>query len=189
MLIAFLLATATPDCTYDRAAMMTLPQQAFDQNATGGWRALSMRGCEAEAADLIRDWRETNKPERNASILYWHEGQLRADLGQNAAAIALFERSRKTVEEDHGMGWNLYVDGSIAFLRRNRPAFDKSHVALAALPKPDGFDPRGPDGKPIAITWPMNLNVLDGFARCWDKPYKEAYTICPAPFRVIKAGS
>jgi hypothetical protein len=189
MLIAFLLATATPDCTYDRAAMMTLPQQAFDQNATGGWRALSMRGCEAEAADLIRDWRETNKPERNASILYWHEGQLRADLGQNAAAIALFERSRKTVEEDHGMGWNLYVDGSIAFLRRDRPAFDKSHVALAALPKPDGFDPRGPDGKPIAITWPMNLNVLDGFARCWDKPYKEAYTICPAPFRVIKAGS
>jgi hypothetical protein len=80
MLIAFLLAVATPNCTYDRAAMMTLPQQAFDQSATGGWRELSMRGCEAEAADLIRDWRETNKSERNASILYWHEGQLRADL-------------------------------------------------------------------------------------------------------------
>jgi len=104
MLIALLLAAATPSCTYDRAAMMSLSQQAFDQNMSGGWRELSMRGCEAEAADLIRDWREANKPERNASILYWHEGQLRADLGQSAAAIALFERSRKTVEEDHGMG-------------------------------------------------------------------------------------
>lgn len=186
MLIALLLAAATPDCAYNRAAMMTLSQQAFDQDMTGGWRELLMRGCEAEAADLIRDWRETNKPERNASILYWHEGQLRADLGQSAAAIALFERSRKTVEEDRGMGWNLYVDGSIAFLQRDRPAFDKSHAALAVLPKPDGFDPRGPDGKPVAIRWPMNLNVLDGFARCWNKPYKEAYATCAAPIRVIK---
>lgn len=68
MLIAFLLAAAAPDCAYDRASMMALPQQAFDQDLNG-WRSLSMRGCEAEAADLIRDWREDNKPERNASIL------------------------------------------------------------------------------------------------------------------------
>lgn len=64
MLIAFLLAAAT----YDRAAMMTLSQQAFDQNASGCWRELLMRGCKAEEADLIRDWPDTNKPERNVSI-------------------------------------------------------------------------------------------------------------------------
>ncbi|GAL99920.1 hypothetical protein [Sphingomonas parapaucimobilis] len=188
MLIALLFAAAAPDCTYDRAAMMALPQQTFDQEP-GGWRSLSMRGCEAEAADLIRNWREKNKPERLASILYWHEGQLRANLGQRDAAITLFEKSRKTVEDDHGMGWNLYVDGSIAFLRRDRPAFDKWHAALAALPKPEDFDPRGPDGKPIAIAWPMNLNVLDGFARCWDKSYKEAYGMCAMPNRIIKTGA
>lgn len=188
MLIALLLAAAAPDCTYDRAAMMALPQRAFDQDMTGGWRGLSMRGCEAEAADLIRDWRETNTPGSGASTLYWHEGQLRAELGQNAAAIALFERSRKTAEEDRGMGWNLYVDGSIAFIRRDRAAFDKAHVTLKALPKPAGFDPRGPDGKPIAMAWPMNLNVLDGFARCWGKSYHEAYAKCAVPMRVIKAG-
>ncbi len=186
MLIALLLTAAAPECTYDRAAILKLPQQAFDQDMTGGWRALSMRGCEAEAADLIRDWREANTPQRNATILYWHEGQLRADLGQNAAAIALFERSRKSVEEDHGMGWNLYVDGSIAFLKRDRVAFDRAHAALAALPKPAGFDPRGPDGKPISIRWAMNLNVLDGFARCWNKSYKEAYETCTTPIRVVK---
>ena len=33
----------------------------------------------------------------------------------------------------------------------------------------------------------MNLNI-DAFARCWDKPYKEAYTL-REPIRVIKAGS
>lgn len=188
MLIAILLAAAAPDCGYDRAEMMALSQNAFDQNMNGGWRALSMRGCEAEAADLIRDWREANAPEANASILYWHEGQLRANLGQSAAAIMLFERSRKSVVEDRGMGWNLYVDGSIAFLRHDRSAFDASRAALAALPKPAGFDPRGPDGKPVAIPWPMNLNVLDGFARCWNKPYKQAYETCATPIRVIKAG-
>lgn len=84
------------------------------------------------------------------------------------------------------MGWNLYVDGSIAFLKRDRAAFDRAHAALAVLPKPADFDPRGPDGKPISIRWPMNLNVLDGFARCWNKSYKEAYETCPTPVRVVK---
>lgn len=190
MLIALLLAAAAPDCTYDRAAMMALPQRAFDQDMTGGWRGLSMRGCQAEAADLIRDWRETNKPGSGASTLYWHEGQLRAEMGQDAAAIALFERSRKTAEEDRGMGWNLYVDGSIAFIRRDRAAFDRARAALAALPKPAGFDLRTKlaDGTPITMAWPMNLNVLDGFARCWGKSYNEAYGKCAVPMRVIKAG-
>ena len=190
MLIALLLAAAAPDCTYDRAAMMALSQRAFDQDMTGGWRGLSMRGCEAEAADLIRDWREANTPGPGAGILYWHEGQLRAELGQDAAAIALFERSRKTVEEDRGMGWNLYVDGSIAFIRRDRAAFDRAHAALKALPKPAGFNPRTrlADGTKITMVWPMNLNVLDGFARCWGKSYDEAYGKCGVPMRVIKVG-
>ena len=186
MMIALLLVAAAPDCTYDRAAMLALPQQAFDQDMSGGWRALSMRGCEKEAADLIRDWRTAHTSESSRGILYWHEGQLRANLGENVAAIALFERARKTVEEDRGMGWNLYVDGSIAFLRRDRPSFDKAHAALAALPKPEGFDPRGPDGKPITIRWPMNLNVLDGFARCWDKSYRQAYATCATPIDVVE---
>lgn len=168
--------------------MIALPFEAFDQDMAAGWRGLSTRGCEAAAADLIRDWRVANASERNASLLFWHEGQLRANLGQRAAAIALFERSRKTAAQDGGMGWNLYVDGSVAFLQRDRRAFDRAHAALAALPRPAGFDPRGPDGKPVAIRWPMNLNVLDGFARCWNKSYKEAYASCATPNRVVRPG-
>ena len=103
---------------------------------------------------------------------------MRANLGQTAAAIALFEKAYKTPEQDRGFGWNLYVDGSIAFLRRDRAALDTARDALAAVPRSASFDPRGPDSKPIAIRWPMNLNVLDGFQRCWDQPYKTAY-VCP----------
>lgn len=75
MLLALLLAVAAPAaCTYDRAAMIALPFEAFDQDMAAGWRGLSTRGCEAAAADLIRDWRVANASERNASLLFWHEG-------------------------------------------------------------------------------------------------------------------
>lgn len=178
--IALLLAqTATPTCTYDRAALLKLDLPAFDQDMAGGWRALSMRGCESEAAGLIRDYRLANTltPEQ-IGLLKWHEGQLRANLNEPAAAIALFEEAYKNPEIDKDFGWNWYVDGTIAFLRRDREALEAALTGLAAVPRPAGLDPRGPDGKPIAIRWPMNLNVLENFQRCWDQPYKAAY-VCP----------
>jgi hypothetical protein len=176
---------AVPSCAYDRAALLALAQPAFDQDMTGGWRALANRGCGLAAADLIRDWRAVHPmTPSHASILFWHEGQLRANAGQDAAAISLFDQSRKTPADDHGLGWNLYVDGSIAFIRRDRTAFEAARAALAALPRPADFDPRGPDGKPMAIAWPINLNVLDGMAACWNEPYRNA-CVCVAPKRRI----
>ncbi|WP_243403041.1 MULTISPECIES: hypothetical protein [Bacteria] len=40
-------ALAAGPCHYDRAAMLTLDQAAFDQDTTGGWRKLEEDGCEA----------------------------------------------------------------------------------------------------------------------------------------------
>jgi len=182
-MLALLLIVAqapAPDCRHDRATMLALPLDRFDQDMAGGWRALSARGCDAQAADLIRDWRAANPvdPQR-AGMLAWHEGQLRANAGQTAEAIALFERARKTPQEDAGFGWNLYVDGSVAFLRRDRAALDAARAKLAVLPRPAGYAPRRADGTPATVRWPMNLGVLDGFRRCWDRPYKVAYA-CPA---------
>lgn len=188
LLAAALFALPAPDCSYDHAAMLALEQRAFDQDMTGGWRGLSNRGCTAEAADLIRDWRTAHPADRPdaATILFWHEGQLRAELGQTEEAIALFERSRKSEEMDRGWGWNLYVDGSIAFLRGNRPGLERARAALAGLPPPPELaNARGPDGKPMAIRWPMNLNVLDGFLRCWGQSYHDAYG-CAVPMSVKK---
>ena len=189
--LALLLVQAAPalapTCSVDRAALLALDWQAFDQDMTGGWRTLENRGCDIAAAELIRDWRAAHPATDagRAGLLAWHEGQLRANAGQRAAAIKLFERARKSRQEDRGFGWNLYVDGSIAFLRRDRPGLSAARAKLAVLPRPAGLDSVGPDGKPRSIRWPMNLSVLDGFLRCWDKPYKQAYA-CAPPMFVIK---
>lgn len=108
---------------------------------------------------------------------YWHERQTRAIAGQTALAIELFEKSHQRPDL---FGWNLYVDGSIAFLRRDRKALQAARDELAALPQPDDWPPLGPDGKPAKIAWPANLDFLNGFLRCWDLPYSAAYG-CPKP--------
>ncbi len=187
LLAAMIFALPVPDCHYDRAAMLALEQRAFDQDMTGGWRGLSNRGCTAEAADLLRDWRSAHPSDGpDAGILFWHEGQLRAEMGQTAQAIALFERSRKPVEKDRTWGWNLYVDGSIAFLRGDRAGLERARAALAVLPKPPELaNMVGPDGKPTTVRWPMNLHVLDGFLRCWGQSYHDAYG-CAVPISMVK---
>lgn len=73
------------------------------------------------------------------------------------------------------MGWNLYVDGTIAFLKRDWRAFTAAKRQLAALSRPKDFTMQGPDGKPMPIKWPLNLNVLEGLERCWAQSYKVAY--------------
>ena len=56
-----------PDCSYDLDAMLALDQQAFDQDMDGGWRPLGQRdGCEAAAAELIREWRHAKRAARSA---------------------------------------------------------------------------------------------------------------------------
>ncbi|MFA5988335.1 MAG: hypothetical protein WC803_01850 [Sphingomonas sp.] len=173
MLLIFA-AAAAPDCGYDKVAVLALNEDAFDQDLTKGWRALKNRGCLAEAADLLRDYRDANTRKR-ASILFWHEGQLRASLNQTEAAIALFEKSRKPEAQDE-IGWNHYVDGSIAFLRHDRPALQQARDTLARLPAPKELPNFTLNGQKVPVAWPLNLNVLDGFLKCFDKPYAVAYS-------------
>jgi hypothetical protein len=171
------LLQATPpssrSCAVDRANMLALDQQSFDQGPSG-WRQLEVPGCYRKAADLIRYWRRAHSS--GSKILLWHEGQNRAKAGQAREAVRLFKASRKGESDEMAVPWNLYVDGSIAFLRRDRVALEVSRSALAASPEPASFMPLGPDGKPIQIPWPPNLNVLEGFQRCWDQPYDRAYS-------------
>ena len=179
IVLALLAQAAAPakDCRYDRAALMALNQDAFDQDISGGWRKLEDDDCEADAADLIRDWRMAHKAKD--SVLFWHEGQLRADIGQTDAALALFRKSLRTPQQDR-TGWNLYVKGTIAFLKRDRRAFNTAEAKLVALPRPKDFTMEGPDGKSIPVRWPLNMNVFRGLKRCWGQSYKVAYA-CSAP--------
>jgi hypothetical protein len=161
---------ATPPCRVDYRAMMTLEYEPFDQDPNGGWRELARRpGCREPAADLIRAYREL--AQLRIGTLTWHEGQLRAGLGQSEEAMRLFEATRDATNED---GWNYYVDATIAFLRGDREALLVARQSLAALPAPAEFaNWRHSTGQPLR--WPLNLDVVDGLLRCLGRPYDEAY--------------
>lgn len=159
-------ASAAGSCAVDRDAMLALGMNAFDQNHEGGWRTLSERpGCKATAADLIREYREFM--EDRIPILYWHEGQLRADLGQNEAAIRLMDRTRRASADERAPWWNPYVDGTIAFLRGDRPALVAARARLAAARRPADW--------PAGRAWPPNLGVVDGLVTCFGRSYHDAY--------------
>lgn len=179
-------------CDYDRARLLALDELQFDQDLEGGWRTLANKpGCKLAAADLLRDYRQAHRNE--AGILYWHEAQLRAFAGQTQAAIDLMEKSRRPAEADAG-GWNAYVDASIAFLRKDRAGLDKARQTLAAVPFPTDkglpplkngiIDMPMEGGKTMRMRWPPNIDVVDGFVKCFDQPYENAYAkACrpPAP--------
>ncbi|XAP76638.1 hypothetical protein ABC955_08505 [Citromicrobium bathyomarinum] len=175
-------ASAAPDCSYDLDAMLALDRDAFDQDMDGGWRALAKKeGCELAAAELIREWRYAKRA--HDSILYWHEGQMRAYAGQTDQAIALFRITYHPPEEDADFGWNHYVSGTIAFLARDRDGLRRSIEGLKQVPDSDQRHVTAADGTVFEISWPPNLNVLEAMERCWDRPYREAYSAaaCRAP--------
>ncbi len=178
MIEALLLAAArpaepsVPDCTYDLEEMLELDRHQFDQTPPdGGWRALYERGCYAEAAELIREWRHEKRD--HASILYTHEGQMRAYAGQTEEAIALLKLSYKSADSDVA-GWNHYIDGTIAFLNRDREALRKAIDRLKAIPAPSSLRAVREDGSAVKIKWPLNLDILEAFERCWERTYLEA---------------
>lgn len=182
-------AAVPAGCEHDRTRLLALDELQFDQDFTGGWRALADKpGCKLAAADLLRDYRQVHGNE--AGILYWHEAQLRAFAGQTQAAIGLMEKSRQPAGRDQG-GWNAYVDASIAFLRRDRPALAQARQDLAAVPFPtdQGLPPLKngivdmpmEGGKTMKMRWPPNIDVVDGFVKCFDKPYEAAYASACRP--------
>jgi hypothetical protein len=170
-------------CGYDRAHLLGLDENQFDQDMSGGWRALaSIPGCALVAADLLHDYREAHH--KKSGLLFWHEDQVRADAGQYPEAIALMKQAYKPAEADKA-GWNLYIDATIAFLRRDRTALEQAKIKLAAVQPPIGVDippvvngymeADFADGSKRKIRWPINIDVVEGLENCFDKPYVEAY--------------
>jgi hypothetical protein len=167
----------------ERERLLSLSQDAFDQDLSGGgggWRAVAAKpGCEIVAADVIRDYRE--KHSSTDTIIYWHEGQMRATGGDSSQAIKLFEKSRKP-EEQSDAGWNQYVDASIAFLKKDKPALMRARDMLSKVSAPpdfvlkDGvFEVPNNSGKPFKMRWPPNIDVVDGLIKCFDRSYRDAY--------------
>ncbi|MFT3762617.1 MAG: hypothetical protein QM761_08410 [Pseudoxanthomonas sp.] len=175
---------AADKCAYDKAAMLALDENAFDQdvsNGGGGWRAIgNIPGCEIAAADLIAAYKR--KHGLDTPILNWHEGQMRASAGQTERAIGLLSAARKDGEPGQE-AWNEYVDATVAFLRRDRQGLLRARDRLAQAPIPEGMPPvkdgymelEVGNGQTMKMRWPMNIDVVDGLIACFDKPYDEAY--------------
>lgn len=178
MIEALILAAAAPaearpepDCSYDLAAMLELDRKGFDQTLPdGGWRGLYNRGCYVEAAELIRTWRHEKRD--HTPMLYTHEGQMRAYAGQTEEAVALLRLHYKSAGEDV-TGWNHYMDGTIAFLERDREGLQAAIERLKAVPA-FGASAVYVDGRQAKIRWPLNLDLLEAFERCWERSYEEA---------------
>lgn len=175
LVLAAALANSPPDCGIDRAALLALDQDAFDQDPKGGWRAVANRsGCKVMAADLLRDYRMAHPEISDPTIFFWHEGQLRAMTGDARAAVQLFERARKEPDE---FGWNAYVDATIAFLQGDRTRLQAARQSLAATPAPPDWDKlvaeQAKRGR--RVSWPPNLDVVDRLITCFGRTYDEAY--------------
>lgn len=169
---------AQTECRQPDAAMFALSLHEFDQTPAG-WRSLDAEGCEAVGADAIALYREMNREAlagEDLGTLIWHEGQLRAAAGQTEAAIPLLLEGRDRESE----GDRLYAEATVAFLRQDREALQEARDHLLAMPVPEWFAAaveryriNYPDQPPP--TWPLNLDKVEGFIACFDRPYREAY--------------
>ncbi len=174
-------ASASPDpCYVDKAAMLALPVDKFDQDMNGGWRVLGRKDqCLGAAADLIADYRRAHWGELKPSQLhgnYWHEGQLRAAAGQTQRAIPLLMDGVNP--EAPAADFEDYALGTVAFLDHDIAGLKAARDRTAAQPEPDWFKESRAGVKAkygIDLKWPVNLDELDGLIACFDKPYKEAY--------------
>ncbi len=156
--------------------MLDLPFAAFDQGAEG-WRSLDgSLACADHADDVLAAYRSRHGPAlgpANASLLMWHEAQVLAIQGDSARSLDLM---RKAAYPGEPQWQQLYREGSIAFLEGEMAGLQTARDRLAGLPRDASLVV--PDGK--AVTWPPNLDVLDGFISCFGKPYSVAYA-CRRP--------
>jgi hypothetical protein len=174
-------------CDYDLGVFLKQDFETFDQSQNG-WRKISaLKGCEEAAANLIGHYRshhglhvdkmklsDENREYTSASTLFFHEAQLRAEIGQISVAKDYF---RLSMHESFG-DWNLYVKATLAFLEKDRAELRRLRHKLSTLPVPQDFtyidaDGKRKSGKPD--WWPANLKILDSFLNCFDKSYAEAY--------------
>lgn len=143
------------------AAAVSLPFNEFDQDMRGGWRALEQRREYRAAALLIERYATRREGLRSwqKTLLQFHAGQMYAYAGDTSLAIPRFAASLDTTSV--GPGWAPYVEATIAFLRRDRAAFDRAAVALRLAPQPGGPDP--------------NIRVVETLGVYFGRPYSEAY--------------
>lgn len=173
-------SAALPKCEFNQEEILALTPSEFDQTLDGGWRALAQRPeCLETSADLLAAYRRARWSSWTPGDLhsnYWHEGQLRAELGQKDRAVRLLLAGvNPNVSSD---GFEHYAIGTVAFLNDDMEGLLAARARLAEVKEPANWAEISDSFKKrfgAEMTWPINLNVLDGFIACFGRPYKEAY--------------
>lgn len=169
-------ATAAPQpacqlTAADKAANRTMSFDDFDQKgvAPSTWRALEVAGCHGLAAEAADDYLANGPaqtPGHKSDILF-HEAQSLAMLGDNVTAARLVSAAIPAGREiAPSLDWTAYLVGTRAFLVKDRVTLD---AAVQEMAREQGYLNR------------LDGGILAGQSRCFDKPYKEAYTLCRPP--------
>jgi hypothetical protein len=153
----------------EREQVLSLDLKAFDQDFKGGWRALSNRGCEAEAATLIQKYIARHQPPvREEALLRFHEFQLLEASGHMTDALRVLDHVEALdIERGAPASWRAYEAATRAFVENNSEKFD---AALGALEREAASQ-----SLPARFATMLNLNVVRGLRRCFGRPYNEAY--------------
>lgn len=147
----------------DLIANRSLSWPAFDQQegSPTSWRSLITAGCHESAAAVYADYLAFAPPipgERFQTAARFHLGQSLANAGRTDEAARMIGTARREIEVG-GMHWNDYVQGTVAFLTRDKPILADRQASLASQ---SGVSDR------------INAGVLAGLLHCWDRPYLEA---------------
>lgn len=168
--------------------LMALSYRKFDQDFEGGWRAIDYKeGCRDSAGRLLQSYLTISQErfESNKVTLMWHTGQMLAGSNNYDEAIHYFRQTYKSAETQKE--WNLYVDGTLAFLKKDKDTLLRARDTLANMPvsekikearrtflkdnpnitMPEGF-----------VDDPQNLSVMNNLITCFDEPYSIAYGKC-----------
>jgi hypothetical protein len=150
--------------------MIYLDVAKFDRS-DDGWRTYETAHCYSEAGSLIRDFLASHsalKPDDKA-LLHFHAGQMLADANRmddaiNEMAEVLGIDPERPAPDP---AWTLYVKGSIAFLRQDRPLLDQAAKDLDAQAARESGAIQAGDR--------LNLNALHGLQKCFGRGYAYAY--------------
>lgn len=168
--------------------LIGLSYRDFDQDFKGGWRAIDYKdGCKIAAQNMLKSYLTYHayKHHSERSMLLWHTGQVLAGDNKYDEAVKYFRQTYKS--GDHSTEWNLYVDATIAFLRKDKSALitARDTLALQTVSEEMKASRRGflkqnsnvtmPNG---FVDEPQNLSVVNKLIKCYDEPYSVAYGKC-----------
>ena len=148
----------------DLAANARLSFDEFDQRGTtpATARQLGNQRCYAEAARATEHYL-VNGPILSTgehSAVVWHLGQYLAAAGDEPRAASVMAAARRPIEPGDELEWNAYVEGTWAFLVKDRPVLETAVARLRAAPQPRNRN---------------NLRAVERMLRCFGRSYADAY--------------